>query len=308
MDNNTASQSSQQQKQRQAPPNHTTTSGGKKCFHCGANISMTAEICPFCGRSTNPNKCSFCGNEMDMNDLFCSECGNSRKGIVCPECGTLNFRSFCRNCNHPLDHLAQAEMEKAAKDPVFQRACELQKHIVELEERLLSGTDESIPSNTGPSAHLLAKDKTLANEYQELLSLIQTEKIDNQTAKQQTTNTQQVGQPVKPNANPDALERLSEEYDNEVLKMNELLSNMMPDPGTSPQIQRNYYSARKLPIIGTIKTKQLFRKKIGWVCNYCGYTHKHPSECAEPQLGGTWMYKEYEVEKTVISKTYQYEE
>lgn len=297
MNNKTASQSFQQkEKQRQAPQNHTTTSGGKKCFHCGANISMTAEICPFCGRPTNPNKCSFCGNEMDMDDLFCSECGNSRKGIVCPECGILNFRSFCRNCNHPLDHLAQAEMEKAAKDPLFQRACELQKHIVELEERLLYDTDESNPSNTSPTAHLSAKDKTLANEYQELLSLIQTEKNGNQTVEQQpTTNTQQAGQPTKPNANPDALEQMSEEYDNEVMKINELLSNMLPDPGTSPQIQRNYYSARKLPFIEATNSIKIIRKKIGWVCNYCGYTHKCPSECCEPKLGGTWLYKEIEV-------------
>lgn len=301
----------QQLKSSTAQHIHEKAKGGKKCFHCGANISLTAEICPTCGRPVNPNFCTFCGNPMEMEDLFCSECGNSRKGIVCPECGTLNFRSFCRKCNYPLDHLAQAEMEKATKDPVFQHVCELQKHIVELEEQLYPD-DESTLSDNDNTMPLSDKDMTLANEYQSLLSIMQDQKIYNQTLEKQSTNNQQAEpsqpseQPAQWHKKPENLKQLSEEYDAKVQEMNEMLSSMMPDPGTSPQIQRNYYSARKLPIIGTMKTKQLIRKKIGWVCNYCGYTHKQPSECAEPQLGGTWLYKEYEEEKIVTSKTYQY--
>ena len=263
MDHNIASQDIRQKQERRQPQNfHQEASGGKKCFHCGANISLTAEICTSCGRPVNPNICTFCGNPMEMDDLFCGECGNPRKGIVCPECGTLNFRSFCRNCNHPLNPMAQDEMEKAAKDPTFQQICEVQKQIVELEEQL---------------------------------------NADYQLPEQQTTNDQhpeqfeQSEQSTQPNSTPDTLNQLSEEYDAKVQEMNKMLSSMMPAPGTSPQIQRNYYSARKLPFIGTTTSKNIIRKKIGWVCNYCGYTHKCPSECCEPQLGGTWLYKEIEV-------------
>ena len=305
MDNNISNRIFQQQSQGgTAQKAHAKAKSGKKCFHCGATISPTAEICPFCGKPTNPNKCSFCGNEMEMSDLFCGECGNPRKGIICPECGTLNFRSFCRNCNNPLDHLAQAEMEKAKKDPVFQRACELQKHLVELEKQLSLNTDESDLSDTDQTDPLSDKDIKLANEYQNLLSLIQTKSTDNQTIEQiSTTDTQQNEQSIQVNVNPDALEKLTKEYNSEVQEMNELLSSMMPEPGTSPQIQRNYYSARELPFIGTTNTKKIVRKRIGWVCNYCGYTHKRPSECVEPQLGGTWLYKTYEEVVSVSNKS-----
>ena len=272
----------QEKKQTQGQYRHIRPSAGdlsKKCRYCGGLMSMTAEICPHCGRPTNPDVCSFCGATMDPSDRFCPECGNARDGIVCPECGTLNFRSFCRKCNHPLDHMAQAAVAQAQADPKFQRMCEIQKRMVELERQILEGADKA----------LSADDAKLKEEYDALLAIsddgvneLKNERINELTSEE--------------------LKEIAKEYRESVQEMNQIMADMMPDAGMTPQEQRNYFCARKLPVITVTKRKEVIQQPVEWICNYCGCRHSQPSECVEPELGGTWVYENIEVEEVITEK------
>ena len=240
-------------------------------------MSMTAEICPHCGRPTNPDVCSFCGATMDPDDRYCPECGNSREGIVCPECGTLNFRSFCRKCNHPLDRMAQAAVAQAQADPKYQRMVALQKRMVELERQILDGADHALSE----------ADEQLKKEYDALLAMIQGGVSENKAETQ---------------VSDESLKQIAKEYRESVQEMNEIMADLMPDAGMTPQEQRNYFCARKLPVITVTKHKQVIQQPVEWICNYCGCHHSQPSDCVEPQLGGTWVYENIEVEETITEK------
>ena len=250
---------------------------GKKCRYCGGLMPLTAEICPHCGKPTNPDVCSFCGATMDPEDRFCPECGNSREGIVCPECGTLNFRSFCRKCNHPLDHMAQAAVAKAQADPKYQRMCEIQKRMVELERQILDGADQALSEG----------DAKLKEEYEALMAMI-SGGISEKKAETKLSD--------------EGLRQLAKEYRESVEEMNQIMADLAPEPGMSPQEQRNYFCARKLPVITVTKHKEIIQQPIEWICNYCGCRHSQPSECVEPELGGTWVYENIEVEETITEK------
>ena len=76
-------------------------------------------------------------------------------------------------------------------------------------------------------------------------------------------------------------------------KMAELqmhMDAMLPDSAATPEEQRDFFSAR------IITTTRIEFVKQGWVCNYCNCYHNCPDECAEPQLGGKWIFFEKEVE------------
>ena len=77
-------------------------------------------------------------------------------------------------------------------------------------------------------------------------------------------------------------------YKEKLSEMQETLSAMIPDPGMTPQMQRDYYSARKVEILTTTKS----RVPLYWVCNAYGCQHSQPNECAEPFQGGTWIYED----------------
>ena len=76
------------------------------------------------------------------------------------------------------------------------------------------------------------------------------------------------------------------------------LDQMVPPPGSTPQEQRNYHSARKMPVEKITKT--VTKIKEFWICNYCGCYHRQPSECCEPWRGGTWTYTYKEVDEKII--------
>ncbi len=95
-------------------------------------------------------------------------------------------------------------------------------------------------------------------------------------------------------APPEEAEILKTEQKKLVHSLNERLAMMLPPPGSTPKEQLIFYSARKV----AVKVKSITREKIGWVCNFCGCTHKKPVECAKPQLGGHWIYEDKETEYT----------
>lgn len=293
-------------------PQHQTEYG-KKCYFCGAAISSTAEICIHCGRPQNPNVCTFCGTILDPDDRFCSECGNSREGIVCPACNTLNFRSFCRKCNTPLDDMAREEVEKAKKDPLFQKMTSLAEHLSKLEQQLLESADqvEDIDEHA-----LSDDDKQLLERYKQLLQGISSDNSqpsnDNPTRQPATKDDNDNAATPPPPAqqkqsiklNVKTMKELKEEYERSAEEINRLMEQMMPPAGSTPQMQRNYFCARKVPVYRQIKTTTL--QPIAWVCNLCGCHHSQPSECAQPQLGGKWIYQK--VENITIEKSYEYED
>ena len=101
-----------------------------------------------------------------------------------------------------------------------------------------------------------------------------------------------------------AKEQAQQEYQQVVKDINQLFEEMLPPAGSTPEEQYNYYSARKVAV-DTVRTVKK-ETKTGWVCNYCGCLHRQPSECVEPWLGGTWIYKT--ITETEVVKDYQYEE
>lgn len=119
---------------KQVRPSLKSTSS-RKCKHCGAEIELNVEFCPFCGKKL-VDYCTFCGAPMDASDTVCEECGMPAEGTVCPKCGTFNVRSFCRKCNEPLTRAAARAIEKAKEDPKVQQAAKLMDRAAELEEQL----------------------------------------------------------------------------------------------------------------------------------------------------------------------------
>ena len=96
---------------------------------------------------------------------------------------------------------------------------------------------------------------------------------------------------------PKSKAELRAEYSKIKAELDKALEGMLPPVGSTPQEQRNYFSARKLPVEKVILTKG----REAWVCNFCGCWHNCPSECCEPWHGGKWVY-EYKEEKILDFK------
>ncbi|MDR0893964.1 MAG: zinc ribbon domain-containing protein [Prevotellaceae bacterium] len=276
--------------------------GDKFCEECGMSLSAAScpycnmavqphwEICPSCGHSLQPNQCSFCGAPLEHDDRFCPECGNPRVGIVCPDCGTLNFRSFCRKCNRPLNEFADREVQRAHQDPIYQQMIALTDELADLETKLTDKKDDSDVHNESES---LPKGAVvgLSDGYKTLLkrnevsiaspALRRESKIKLTLAKPELTET-------------------AEEYKEKVEEMQHLMQKLRPEGDTTPQMQRNYYSARKLPVL----KKNVTKTPAYWICNLCHARHLQPSECAQPQLGGEWVYDDI----ITAQRVFEYEE
>lgn len=266
------------------------TGNGMICPNCGQTVSKEHELCPVCGCRLHADHCTFCGAPMDSDDLFCGECGGSAKGIKCPSCGALSFRSFCPKCHQPVDEIGRAEQQKAKDDPVFQRICSLAEQIVQLQgytETPPTDGKDSIPPSV---AALLERYRSLQLSSSPLSD--EPAQAEAETCRLDTS----VGQ--KDNAIRLADSCIQEaDLTAAIIELNDLLASLLPEPGQTPQMQRNYYAARKVAVFRTTKIKE----PVGWVCNLCGCFHHSPDECSKPELGGRWIYKE----KEITTKTYE---
>lgn len=275
-----------------------------ECPSCGATVPRGMELCPECGRPLHTGVCTYCGAAMDADDQFCPECGGPRQGIQCPKCGTLNFRSFCRSCHTPLDELAAEEMERARKDPVFIRMVQLGQRMAELESRLINAAragskakEEEPVADFSQAAELTAEEKELVAQYKQMMEQLGLPPVEPPKAEPPKAKTEtKERQKLNVGGSEEDLEALKAEYAQNLQEMNDLMSQLIPDPGTSPQIQRNYYSARKLPVF----TTEIVSQGTYWVCNECQVRHRQPEECAFEKLGGNWIYETIEV----TTKTY----
>ncbi len=259
------------------------------CPNCKKSVDKAYELCPHCSYRLHSSHCTYCGAPMLAEDLFCGECGGNSKGTPCPSCGMLSFRSFCPNCNSPVDEIGEAELEKAKADPLFQRICSLAKKIIEANE-----SGEPIGS----------KGNSLSPE---ILSLLQRYRsIQSNIGVNDNNNTSNEDDTFSQDLNIDTHQKGIQLYDSgdgirdissAIEELDALMKSMIPDPGLTPQMQRNYYSARKVAVY----RKSIVREPVGWVCNLCGCHHGSPSECARPELGGRWIYQD----KEITTKTYE---
>lgn len=257
------------------------------CPYCGQPVKKSWEWCPACGHSL-VDWCTFCGADIPRGEDECPECGMSRGGIVCPKCGTRNAGGFCRKCNEPLTLAAKKELERALKDPQFVKAAELAVQAAELLARIEM---EDAPEEEVKKEIELPEDVLRLKELLGKATLRQQAQGSNGMRQAQRPNEMQQAQRQKSKA------ELRAEYSKIKAELDKALNEMLPPTGSTPQEQRNYFSARKLPVEKTIKTKA----REAWVCNFCGCWHNCPSECCEPWHGGKWVY-EYKEEKILDFK------
>lgn len=273
---------------------------GSTCPHCHGTIEPGLALCPHCGKPVNTANCSFCGAAMDPDEQYCSSCGNPRQGIICPECGTRNFRSFCRQCNHPLNEMAQQSLIKASNNPHVIKARQLNAEVEELQQRIMElATRTGLFDNNGNSIPLEEKPVELSEEDKQLLNMFD-QLINNvsgnapvpaQQSKRETTSTTAQVQETEQESK-DQLKSALQDYQAKLEELQRAIDAIIPDPGDPPEVQRNFLHASQVVTYSITKSKR--KECMGWVCNWCGCHHLNPSECCRPELGGKWIYKEVE--------------
>lgn len=293
-----------------------TSSDGVGCPYCGQPVKKSWEWCPSCGHSL-VDWCTFCGADIPRGEDECPECGMSRSGIVCPKCGTRNAGGFCRKCNEPLTLAAKKELERAQKDPQFLKAAELAVQAAELLARIEAEEQEvpeseikeiELPEDVLRLKELLGKttlrrfDKLSDRSDQKRETGSVADSVEAPALRQaQGLRTSTTGEPCRTTCSAankmKSKAELRAEYSKIQEELNKALNEMLPPVGSTPQEQRNYFSARKLPVEKVILTKG----REAWVCNFCGCWHNCPSECCEPWHGGKWVY-EYKEEKILDFK------
>lgn len=292
------------------------SSDGVGCPYCGQPVKKSWEWCPSCGHSL-VDWCTFCGADIPRGEDECPECGMSRSGIVCPKCGTRNAGGFCRKCNEPLTLAAKKELERAQKDPQFLKAAELAVQAAELLARI-EAEEREVPESEIkeielPEDVLRLKEllgKTTLRRFDKLSDCSDQKRETGSVAdpveapalrQAQGLRTSTTGEPCRATCSAankmKSKAELRAEYSKIQEELNKALEGMLPPVGSTPQEQRNYFSARKLPVEKVILTKG----REAWVCNFCGCWHNCPSECCEPWHGGKWVY-EYKEEKILDFK------
>lgn len=255
----------------------------KVCFRCGAITEADWEICPQCGQNLQAEFCSFCGTTTNNKEAFCPECGNSKTGITCPACKTLNFRSFCRNCNHPLNASAHEVLRQIREKPELKKALAIAEELAAIEYFLHSSNRDEVTPEEIPE--LSNEDITFIQQYKEILAVFRGQEYQESvetTVSTEATPKQRKTFSLKVSGKEEALAQ----YNAKLEEMKKTLNSMIPEPGMTPQMQRDYYTAVKIEIITKTKVK------VGWKCNAYGCVHEKPNDCVEPFQGGTWIFEE----------------
>ena len=247
-----------------------TAEGGGKCPQCGADIEKAFEICPVCGWKL-VDYCTFCGAPMSKDDMDCPECGMPADGIDCPDCHIRNFRPFCRQCGKPLSRAARMAVEKAKNDPKVQETARLLKQIAQLQAEL-KGAEGDAP-DAGPQEPTEGELRLKALMAQVGFTAAEAPK----TAKPKTGRSR---------------EEIMAEFQQAIQDANRVLEEMLPPAGSTPQEQRNYFTARKMAVMELVE--ETFyginpRATMGWQCYHCHVIHDNPSECAYKEFGGEWI-------------------
>lgn len=261
---------------------------GRLCPYCGETVSDQFEICPHCRHKLVPY-CTFCGAPMSPDETECSQCGAPAGGIICPKCGSLSFRAFCPECNEPLNRAAKKAVEKAQSDPKFQKLQELISQAEELRAQIENTSTDVIESPVISKEQLVIHKQEREPQTLDYSESNDTKGTDKEEAHPRSS--------IVSDTSAKDLKQIEIDID-------KLLSEMLPPAGSTPQQQRNYFCARKIEVVKTKTINKTVKNPIGWVCNLCGCTHRQPSECAMPELGGRWIYGASRTyTKTIITKT-----
>lgn len=289
----------QVQNQRKVNFKYSQHSMGRTCKHCGFALMEQDAFCPACHYPTIHNRCTFCGTQMLPDDIFCPECGVSKGGIRCPRCKTVNFKGFCVNCHQPLTEEAYEEYQKAQADPKVQQMKKLMEEIAQLEVDL----DIAEPDEEEELQQQESQETGLQNQEQQQELLFSDEELQDMIEPDECEIPLQPLPETKitpcPPKTQEERRKKKEVYHEKVASLNEIYKEFSPDPDSTPEMQRNYYSARMVKI----KTTTRQRVCTGWICNYCGYHHRVPEDCCKPQLGGTYVYRDKVIETETWTST-----
>lgn len=258
---------------------------GGTCKNCGAAVEEDMEICPRCGWKL-VDYCTFCGAPMATGDMDCPECGMPADGVECPDCHIRNFRPFCRQCGQPLSRAARMAVEKAKKDPKVQETVRLLQRMADLKAELAAAEEGTPEDEESQQAKELPE---LEQQFRALMS-----KVGFKPAEQPKTTPK-----PKSTKSRRTREQILAEYKQAIQDTNRMLSEMLPPAGSTPQEQRNYYTARKVAVVELMAETWYGinpRAAMGWRCNRCQVLHDDPSQCSYKEFGGQWTdCKEWDV-------------
>lgn len=282
---------------RQLSQEEVDSATARRCVRCGAELEDGVKFCEECGASVydGGSRCTFCGAIMEPDEMFCSECGNPRGGIKCPNCGALAFRHFCGNCNTPITAEAFRQIERARQDQRVKRVVLVAQEIEQLNdeieqlEREVGEPDDSFLDNTSPLDDNACK---ILDEYKNLFGAATAPVPDAPNPKPKPATVGKMDQESMAKKR-ERLRELKAKKREKNREMQRALDDLIPDPADPPEIQRGFMCACKVVALEKIKRKETVG--VWWVCNYCGCSHRQPSECTRPELGGKWKTEEIEV-------------
>lgn len=230
--------------------------------------------------------------------------------------------------------MAMYAVEQTKNNPHLQRAAAITQEldqialeIKKLEQQMAVAPETAFPVDTPPAALDVTNDTSddtmrLLDEFSRLTGAAPAPKAASKPAAKAETvkapgltletpatdnNVGDIGGGPRNGASPGGgaaarLEQLKALYSSKLGELQKELDSMIPDPGLPPEIQRNQACAFKYNYEVTTTHAHQEQRKIAWVCNLCGCHHSCPSECAQPELGGTWITQSVTVYTTVTSQ------
>ncbi len=194
----------------------------------------------------------------------------------------MSHRSFCSHCNTPLNDVAREAVRQAKADPAFRRAEQLAAELAELEKQIETTGIPKPELDTG----LNEEARKAANRYTALFGDVASMNVPDTPVR--------TSAPKAKVLTGNVLEAAIAAFKEKAKELQQTISSMLPPPSATPEEKRNFFCARK------IMTTEMRAVRQEWVCNFCGCHHQQPSECAEPELGGTWIFVN---QPTPVAKT-----
>ena len=233
------------------------------------------------GTKPGETHCARCGGLITGICELCPHCMHPLTNDSCTFCGSALYTGdlFCGVCGNPTQGVTCPQCGTQN----FRNFCYRCHEPV---------TEQAQEEQTRAAADPLFR---AMNAKMEAIAKLETELQQQHEIQQQEIAQQEKQQAVvlKP------VQLLKEQYTAMVTDLNALLAQFAPDAESAPAIQRDYFSARMIPVY----TSEREVVRSGWICNYCGCHHNVPEECARPWMGGVWKYEE----KEVITEKWEYE-
>ena len=242
--------------------------------------------------------CPCCGTEIGPSDAFCAECGNQLEVFVtCPCCGEQAIRdrdSFCANCGTPLQPSNKAdeslatvnesvprsespEVIKAKQDRQKQR----ELFCREKERQITTGSNDVSDSNTATlRASIKADPKILESLKKNMSKALSLEELKVAEAEKKA-------------------KLALEEEQSRLRVLNDLNGKVITLSAENVELRRKNHEAIQANAELDSKYKKILEEKARlektgrkplWKCNYCGNLHNDPTDCVQPELGGTWVW------------------